>query len=126
MAQSLSLALEEFYSHLRLVGVSALTGAGFDEFMSAISDCKEEYEKDYKVEYEKLKRERKEVGSKRKKSESSLIHSMPMEVEEKSRIYIGLSDDVEEEEARDEEAEEESKEGEAFKSYLAKQKKTKS
>lgn len=51
LAQSLSLALEEFYSHLKTVGVSAMTGKGVDKFMEAVKEARENYEKEYKVNY---------------------------------------------------------------------------
>ena len=54
LAQSLSLALDEFYCNLKCVGVSSLMGIGFDELLEKLSEAAEEYEKDYKTEYEKL------------------------------------------------------------------------
>merc|ERR1712037_194486 len=55
LAQSMSLALDEFYANLRAVGVSAMTGEGLDEFLDKLDEATEEYESDYKVEYERLK-----------------------------------------------------------------------
>merc|ERR1712141_324245 len=55
LAQSMSLALDEFYANLRAVGVSAMTGEGLDDFLGKLDEATEEYESDYKVEYERLK-----------------------------------------------------------------------
>ena len=61
LAQSLSLALEEFYSDLKAVGVSAMTGKGMEEFVEALDASKEEYESEYKAEYDRLKKEKEEA-----------------------------------------------------------------
>jgi len=55
---SMCLVLDEFYNHLRAVGVSAMTGAGMKEFFAAVEDARKEYESDYKPELERVAKER--------------------------------------------------------------------
>ncbi|KAL2841784.1 hypothetical protein BJX68DRAFT_169111 [Aspergillus pseudodeflectus] len=60
LLNSMSLMLEEFYRHLNVVGVSAMTGEGIDEFFEAVEEKRQEFERDYKPELEKRKKEREE------------------------------------------------------------------
>lgn len=43
LTRSMSLALDEFYTSLRCVGVSAATGEGMDDFYAAVEDATAEY-----------------------------------------------------------------------------------
>lgn len=58
LLNSMSLVLDEFYKHLSVVGVSAMTGEGMDEFFKGVETKKEEFERDYKPELERRKAER--------------------------------------------------------------------
>ncbi|KAF2018785.1 XPA-binding protein-like protein [Aaosphaeria arxii CBS 175.79] len=58
LLNSMSLVLEEFYNHLSVVGVSAMTGDGMDEFFKGVQTKKEEFERDYKPELERRRAER--------------------------------------------------------------------
>ena len=44
LMNSMSLVLDEFYNHLKVVGVSAVTGNGVDDFFKAVDESAEEYE----------------------------------------------------------------------------------
>lgn len=58
LLNSMSLVLEEFYKHLSVVGVSAMTGDGMDQFFKGVAEKKDEFERDYKPELERRKAER--------------------------------------------------------------------
>ena len=60
LLNSMSLVLEEFYKHLNVVGVSAMTGQGIDEFFVAVKEKAKEYKRDYKPELEKRQKLRKQ------------------------------------------------------------------
>ena len=65
MVQSMALVLEEFYRTLRVVGVSAFTGAGMDDFEAAVGEAVKEYEADYRPAFEsaiQARKEREEAG----------------------------------------------------------------
>ncbi|KAH9216736.1 hypothetical protein DL95DRAFT_114573 [Leptodontidium sp. 2 PMI_412] len=58
LLNSMSLMLEEFYSHLSVVGVSSMTGAGINEFFEAVEEKAKEFERDYKPELERRRKKR--------------------------------------------------------------------
>ncbi|KAK4058191.1 hypothetical protein OIO90_000930 [Microbotryomycetes sp. JL221] len=59
LMNSMSLVLDEFYKHLRAVGVSAMTGEGMQDFFDAVNQARQEYLTDYKPELDKLVEQRK-------------------------------------------------------------------
>jgi len=139
LAQSMSLALDEFYSSLRAVGVSAMTGEGVDDFVKAIREGREEYNTEYRPEYERLKHEREMLDMKKssqmKEAEESasgkgkevkmgLCHSIREEAEIPENIREGIylrhpgDEDEEPEEEIDVDQEEESREAESFKNFV--------
>lgn len=69
LLNSMSLMLDEFYKHLDLVAVSAMTGAGIEDFMVAVKGKCEEYERDYRPEMEKARKKRDEQRIKEEEKE---------------------------------------------------------
>ncbi len=57
LTRSMSLVLDTFYENLPAVGVSAVSGSGFDDLLNSIKEAAVEYERDYRPEYERIKRE---------------------------------------------------------------------
>jgi len=132
LAQSMSLALDEFYNHLSAVGVSAVSGQGIEEFIEAVEKGKVEYDTEYKPEYDRIRKQKesekakmageKKPGSSGEGSEMKLGLCHSMREESESNIYLrptGTEEDDDEEGTRNVEEEEESREGDSFKSYVA-------
>uniref|UniRef100_A0A6B2F863 GPN-loop GTPase n=1 Tax=Bothriechis nubestris TaxID=1766655 RepID=A0A6B2F863_9SAUR len=68
LTRSMSLVLDEFYNSLQVVGVSAVQGTGMDEFFEHLSKAVDEYEREYRPEYERL-RKKLETAQKQKQEE---------------------------------------------------------
>ena len=58
LLNSMSLMLEEFYKHLSFCGVSSMTGDGVSEFFEAVEEKRKEFERDYRPELERKRKER--------------------------------------------------------------------
>jgi len=136
LAESMSLALEEFYSNLRAVGVSAMTGQGLEGLYEAFRDGRKEYEEEYRPEYERIRRERDQAREQQGKEEREptsgegkevklgLCHSIREEVEMpqniKEGVYLGLGgEDEGEEGVEDREEGEESRERDSFQAFVS-------
>lgn len=65
LVNSMSLMLEEFYSSLDVVGCSAYTGEGFDEFLDAVDAKVDEYHEFYAAERERILKQREEDEKKK-------------------------------------------------------------
>ncbi|KAE9397922.1 XPA-binding protein 1 [Gymnopus androsaceus JB14] len=55
LMNSMSLVLDEFYKHLKAVGVSSMTGDGIKEFFDAVEASREEYETQYLPDLERAR-----------------------------------------------------------------------
>lgn len=73
LLNSMSLMLEEFYSHLSMVAVSSMTGDGVDDFFRAVEEKRIEFERDYRPELERRRREREKEKSVRKEEELTKV-----------------------------------------------------
>ncbi|XP_054465868.1 GPN-loop GTPase 1 [Anoplopoma fimbria] len=69
LTRSMSLVLDEFYTNLRVVGVSAVTGSGLDELFVQVEDAADEYEREYRPEYERLRKQLVEAQSKKQQEQ---------------------------------------------------------
>lgn len=65
LSRSLSLALEDFYSGLAHVGVSALTGEGMDDLFAAFQKAADEYWAEYVPDQERRRRDKAEAERRR-------------------------------------------------------------
>lgn len=98
LLNSMSLMLDEFYKHLDLVAVSAMTGAGIDDFMKAVESKCAEYERDYRPEMERARAKRDEQKIKEKEKElDRLMKDMDVDGASSSRSGRKKSVKVEEE-----------------------------
>ncbi|KAL7872715.1 hypothetical protein AOLI_G00117860 [Acnodon oligacanthus] len=146
LTRSMSLVLDEFYTNLRVVGVSAVTGSGLDELFVHVADAAKEYEAEYRPEYERLHKELAEAQTKKQQEQLERLRkdmgevSMETAVEPEPSDVSGPSDliftrgnpevDEEEEEEMgsdtddiDHQVTEESKESTSFASFLTERKK---
>jgi GTPase SAR1 family protein len=130
LCRSLSLVLDEFYSNLRCVGFSSMTGDGCKEFFDAVDDATHEYEHVYKVEYNKWQEKRlKRESDKREKDLKRLKNDLDTEqnlIGEKRIRYDDIHNDEETDEDDDDDDDRDKtddnfdREDESFKRYLSK------
>ncbi|GAB0132323.1 hypothetical protein EsDP_00000763 [Epichloe bromicola] len=73
LINSMSLVLEEFYSHLSMVAVSSRLGTGVDDFFEAVEDKRREFLRDYLPE---LERRRQERGEQKKRARDRELDRM--------------------------------------------------
>lgn len=136
LTRSMSLVLDEFYANLRVVGVSAVTGSGLADLFVQVEDATAEYERDYRPEYERLRRQLAEAQSEKQQEQLERLRKDLGAVDMKSNVtsteeVAGPSDIImtrgnpDDDEAEDSDTDdidhnvtEESKEGGAFGDFL--------
>lgn len=85
LMNSMSLMLEEFYNHLDVVSVSAYTGKGMDDFLAAVDNKVEEYNRDYKAERDQIIKDREDSAKEKKAANlSNLLKDMGISGKDKN------------------------------------------
>ncbi|EGF77509.1 hypothetical protein BATDEDRAFT_20815 [Batrachochytrium dendrobatidis JAM81] len=95
---SMCMVLEEFYSNLRVVGVSSVTGEGMEELFEAVSESAKEYETEFKPELERMLKQKKDQEAARKQeSLQHLMKDMSLEKGKEVKFDTEMEDECEDE-----------------------------
>lgn len=69
LINSMALVLDEFYSNIRTVALSSLTGQGMPSFLSAVDEARREYIEEYRPELERVRNMKRKKEEERKREE---------------------------------------------------------
>lgn len=90
LLNSMSLVLEEFYRTLSVCAVSSMTGAGIPEFFEAVEEKRVEFERDYRPELERRRKEKvREEAGRRERELGRLMGDLNVEVGGQGRGMMG-------------------------------------
>ncbi|XP_060686696.1 GPN-loop GTPase 1 [Hemiscyllium ocellatum] len=93
LTRSMSLVLDEFYSQLRVVGVSAVDGTGMDGFLQQVAGAAAEYETEYRPHYERLRQDLAEAEVKKKEEQlEQLRRDMGDVAVDSSHVHANVAD----------------------------------
>jgi GTPase SAR1 family protein len=124
LCRSLSLVLDEFYSNLRCVGFSSMTGDGCKEFFDAVNDACHEYDHVYKVEYNKWQEKKsKRENDKREKDLKRLKNDLNTEKRiryDDIHNHEESDDDDDDDDDEDKNDNDDEREDESFERYVKK------
>ncbi|CCF33044.1 hypothetical protein CH063_05309 [Colletotrichum higginsianum] len=94
LLNSMSLMLEEFYSHLSFVPVSSRLGTGMDEFFAAVEEKAAEFKQDYLPELQRRRQEREEKKRQAREHElDKMMKGMSVDAGKKSMVVKPVDDD---------------------------------
>ncbi|KAM0286417.1 hypothetical protein ACHAQH_000843 [Verticillium albo-atrum] len=86
LLNSMSLVLEEFYSHLSFVPVSSKLGTGMEEFFKAVEEKTEEFNQDYLPELQRRRAEREDKKRQTREAEvDKMMKGLSVDKKEKAQ-----------------------------------------
>ncbi|CRK31733.1 hypothetical protein BN1708_005534 [Verticillium longisporum] len=114
LLNSMSLVLEEFYSHLSFVPVSSKLGTGMEEFFQAVEEKTEEFNRDYLPELQRRRAEREDQKRQTREAEvDKMMKGLSVDKKDKAKEADALDDgpdvvsDIDDDDMPDEEGDRE-------------------
>ena len=85
MSRSLSLVLDDFYTDLRAVGFSSVTGEGLDELLKTIGEARKEYYEEFLPD---LKRKKEKAQARREREAQKQIDKLKQDLVRSLYFFI--------------------------------------